>query len=123
MTVYSRQIENAKRQIKNKGVSVPYTRTVITKNELEPWKSTTAVETLPRILVFLPLNEDDKKTISRLPTTEAGMTFYKALMANQGFEPSKQDKVLFVGKTLSVVDMNILRPDGEIILTTFLFKG
>jgi hypothetical protein len=124
MTVYNRQIQQALKQIDKKGALVPYSRVVVTAADpLKPWQTTTTPQTANRKLLFLPLNEEDKKTVSRIAGTETGKQYYKALMGNQGFEPNKNDTVLFAGKTFNVLDLNILRPDGEIILTTFILKG
>lgn len=123
MTVFTRQIERAKIQIAKKGAIVPYERLEIIKNLLKPWEQTTTKQTEEIKILFLPLNELDKKTVARLEGSEVTRNYTKALMAATGFEPSKNDKITFAGKVWSVVDMNILRPDGEIILTTFILKA
>lgn len=133
MGVYDRQIATAKRQIAAKGRKVIWRE----YNDAEPeeggvaWKPTEVDTTDHTVAVlFLPDSGPNRAFMRAITGADAVTGQDYGLMASVGFEPTVNDRIYAVegvgteNETLlrTIVDVDPLAPNGDIILYTIRFE-
>lgn len=125
MGQFDRQIETALRLIKKNGQQIVWRKTKpIVPDVDKPWLPTGDVEIeYTPFVCFLPLNRVGKEFIQSLGQSEAVSGTYYGLMGAQPFAPNLTDVVVRDGVELDINSIDILSPNGQIILYTVTING
>lgn len=124
--VFERQIATALRLIKRNGKAVTWRqRTSTVPDPNKPWEvvdDDTITDHADIPIVFLPYNQANRAFIANIVGTEvpAGRNF--GLMGAQSFTPGKTDVVVDGAKEIAIQAIDVLSPNGEIILYTLFFR-
>jgi hypothetical protein len=121
MGVYDRQIAQAKRTIKAKGELCQWvSNSNLTPNPSQPWKTTapSPLPTNPQVyIVFLTPGTKLGALIHLLQGTSVPEGGPSGLMAQVPFQPAIDDSIIrSSGQTFTIKDLNIVSPNGEVIL-------
>lgn len=123
MADYSRQIENAKRSIRTKGMLCTWSKPVAEVDEQEPWKVTNgepaAYEDVP--IVFLPTGRIGKETARALAGKEVKTGDVYGYMAAQSFVPAIEDTCARGSTILRVLAFETIQPAEQPILYIISF--
>jgi hypothetical protein len=122
--VYTREIALALKLIKKKGQLVVWVKQNELVNNSQPWKTTDPGNptTYPVVMVFLtPGGKIGNSEIRLNPGTAVPEGGPKALMGQVPFTPAMNDKVLRGSEWLVIKDVDIVAPNGEVILYKLLF--
>lgn len=124
MPRFDRQIGTALKLIKKNGQSVQWVKQVITSNPAEPWNETSVPTVVGNpFICFLPLDLQGKQFLVSLGSSpEIAQGSYYGLMGNVNFEPSTTDIVIRDGKNLEISTIDLLSPNGQLILWTVIFN-
>lgn len=126
MGVYDRQIENAKRQIKQKGQAVTWRikSNGAPADPSKPWKPSAGTpEDKPVRIVFLPVGLQTRKFLRYFEGTEIPTGSLSGLMGAVDFEPAIKDVVIRDGKQLTIRNFDVIAPNGEPILYILEFEA
>jgi len=120
MGQYDALIATAKRLIAQKGQAVTWKSIgdpVADPNK--PWEPTSQVVTdYSANIAFLPINLSTRKFSQAITGTDIPIGTEKGYMGAQSFEPKIKDVILRNGKTLTVLSIDRIAPDGSPILYT-----
>lgn len=125
MGQFDRQIETALRLIKKNGQQISWKRTAaILPDPDKPWLPVgdTEIEYTP-FICFLPLDRVGKEFLQALGQSEAITGTYYGLMGAQPFAPNLKDVITRDGVPLDIASIDILAPNGQIILYTITING
>lgn len=126
MSIYDRQIAQAKRLIAKKGQLVTWVPQDVTiPDNTKPWKTAPvgSPPTFPVSMVFLSSGKTVIEAQSHLFTgTSVPDGAPKALMGVVPFTPKINDTVLRGSETLTVKSIDTLAPNGDPILYTIYFS-
>lgn len=131
MAEYDRAIATSLRLIAKKGVPVIWRKkTVLTPDPSKPWlvEAGPFAEYTPSV-VFLPftiskpsLNSDNEFVVDATGgEAETGKCY--GLMGAQGFAPDTADTVIHDSIYFKIEKIDVLAPNGQIILYTITFNG
>lgn len=123
MGQFDRQIQTALRLIKKNGQQVDWVKTEETVlNPDMPWLPVGTIETTYRpYICFLPLDLQGRKFLMSLGTApEIAVGSYYGLMGAVSFIPSKEDKIIRDGQSLSIESIDLLSPNRQKILWTII---
>lgn len=120
MAMYDRQISTAKRLIKKYGVSVPVTIRIVAQTPGKPWETSETTQTKNADIVFLPLDNKALASLGLMDGTEIPVGACIAYMGQVPFAMDLQATIEFDGKTWTIFYMDILKPNGRIILHTMV---
>lgn len=118
--MYDRQVATAKRLIAKYGAVVPVTTRVDVEDPDKPWLNTETEVAHNAAVVFLPLTSGAMKSLGMINTTEVPVGAVLAYMGAVDFEVDLKTTFLFEGKTWSMLNLDLLRPNGRIILHTMV---
>lgn len=124
MARFDRQIATALRLIQKNGQQVTWRQLQRTEDPNEPGKVIVAppVDHSP-FICFLPVNKENREFVNFLRgSNELKTGSVLGLMGNVSFEPSAADLVIRDGKTLEILNYDLLSPNGQKILYTIEFK-
>ena len=124
MARFDRQIATAKRLIAKNGQDVYWRVVRNVENVSEPWKpSATDTEDIPVKICFLPDTKEQRETVRYIAETEVAAGSVIGLMGQVDFEPSSKDVVIRDGVECRIKTVNILSPNGQIVLYTIEFEA
>lgn len=121
---FDRQIETAKRLIKQNGQLVTWRRVTDGSpvSPSEPWKPGAPTYTdVPVYIVFIPEDRRNAEFLSALSGTSVPKGKLVGYMAAQDFVPTLKDVVLRDGETIGVRTLDPLAPNGQVIMYTIRF--
>lgn len=122
MGQFDRQIATAKRLIAKNGQAVVWRQTAITDDPDKPWSDQNPVMTdFDTTIVFLPYTRMGYELFGLSPGTEVPTGKLTGLMAATNFVPSLKDVVIRDGVTLALQAIDLLAPNGDIILYDLRF--
>ena len=123
MGQFDRAIETAKRLIAKNGQTVTWRKLgSTTPDPSTPWKPAADSPTDHTAkIVFLPPGRIGQELIRYLKGTEVTTGSVQGLMSAVDFEPSANDVVIRDGNTLRIKSIDLLSPNGQIILYTLEF--
>ena len=126
MARFDAQIKTALRLIAKNGQSVKWriVRDGAPVDSSKPWKPSnpaTPVENDVSIC-FLTIDRQTYETLSYMAGGEVPMGAVMGLMGAVDFEPSLKDVVIRDGKELQLFNIQELKPNGQTILYTLVFK-
>jgi hypothetical protein len=125
MGVFDRQIATAKRMIAAKGQAVTWVKSGITPDVTQPWKATEVPPnpaSYPVKIVFVTPGGNMGPLFRLLTGSEVPTGAPAGLMAAvSGFTPAINDSVNRAGVNLIVKSIDIVAPNGEIILYKITF--
>lgn len=119
MGQFDRQIATAQRLIKKNGQLVVWRQAATPAVDgAEPWNVATAAPVDNFVFVcFVPVRDrESRKLIQYLTGTEVESGQTAGLMGAVGFEPTTKDVVIRDGKTLRIVSLDCLSPNGQKVL-------
>lgn len=120
MAQYDRQIATAKRLIKKYGAAVPVKIRTVAEDPEKPWQTIETEQTYSANIVFLPLDNKAQASLGLMDNTEIPKGACIAYMGAVNFPMDLQAKIEFDGKTWELFYMDVLRPNGRIILHTMV---
>jgi hypothetical protein len=125
MGEYDRQIKSALKLIAKKGQSVIWKeiRNGAPVDPAQPWKPSEQISPVEHAvkICFIPLTKEMRESIF-YSVSEVPSGAVVGLMGSVNFEASLKDVVITDGKELRIENINILSPNGQVILHTVLFK-
>lgn len=124
MGVYDRQIATAIRLIAKKGETVQWVSEDEVVSGSQPWKTTAGavVPGTPVKMVFVSAGSALLDAIAHLiPGTSVPSSSIKGLMGAVGFTPAINDMVVRDGVAMMVKDLNIVKPNDQVILYKITF--
>ncbi len=123
MGVYDTQIATAKRLIAAKGQLVTWRQLPTTLPDSDkPWQpSADMPNDFDAKIVFITMNRMGRELLRFLSGTEVTTGTVRGLMAASSFEPSTKDVIFRDNKTLRIISIDPLCPNGETILYTIEF--
>lgn len=119
MGVYDRQIASALRAIKKRGQLVTWTPQDVTTNPAQPWRTQPVVgaPTFQVSIVFLSLGSTELNALFHLiKGTSVPDGAPRGLMGAVPFVPAINDVVLRGTINLTVKALDVLAPNGDVIL-------
>lgn len=127
MGQFDRQVKTALKLIAKNGQAVKWriVRDGAPVDSSQPWKPTQPATPVEHdvTICFLPINKEMRETIAYLRGTEVPTGSVMGYMGAVNFEPSLKDVVIRDGKELRLENIDVLSPNGQIILYTAVFKG
>jgi hypothetical protein len=115
MSIYDRQIENAKRLIKAKGQLVIWSQTNIAIGA-KPWLSSIPTSVNHNVsIVFLPQSRTMMEFFRYLKGTDIPIGSMIGLMGAVNFEPKLSDIIIRPNDELKIKSISPLAPNGDII--------
>lgn len=125
MGVFDRQIATAQRLIEKYGQKVIWNSKLKADNAGQPWKPGQAADTPHEVSIcFVPKTDRlSRQLIQALTGTEVKVGSLAGLMGVTDFTPSGDDYVTRDGKLLTIDTLDVLNPNGQIVLYTIEFKG
>lgn len=124
MGQFDRQVATALRLIQKNGQRVIWRqRGEGISDPQAPWLpvSDITVDNTP-FICFLPL-ESGKEFLMSMGKGEAATGAFYGLMGAQSFAPSLKDTVIRDGIELDIDSIDVLSPNGQVILYTIVFNG
>lgn len=123
MAQFDRAIRTALRLIKKNGHRVEW-KQYGESEQGQPWKPLSDVEvTNYPFICFLPLDRIGKEFLISLGQSEAVSGSVYGLMGAQSFVPNLKDTVYRDGVSLDISSIEVLSPNGQIILYIIMFNG
>ena len=126
MARFDTQIKTALRLIARNGQPVKWR--VLLDGEpadpLQPWKPSQLAALIEHDvkICFLPITKEMRETIAYLRGTEVNTGSTMGYMGAVSFKPSSKDVVIRDGVELRIENIDILSPNGQVILYTAVFK-
>lgn len=119
MARFDSQIETAQRLIALNGQDVTWRQPASVANPSTPWKPSNGAPTdYPVKIVFLPLDRVGTALLRQLANTELAIGSEYGLMGAVEFEPNLTDTIIRDGKEVRIIAIDVLKPNGQIILYT-----
>ena len=123
---FDRQIQTAKRLIAKNGQAVKWriVRDAAPADPSQPWKPTNNATPVEKdaTICFLTVDKETYESLSYMTNGEVPMGAVLGLMGAVDFEPSLKDVVIRDGKELRLFNIDELKPNGQTILYTMVFK-
>ena len=127
MARFDAQIKTALRLIAKNGQAAKWriVRDGAPVDSSQPWKPTQPATPVEHdvTICFLPINKEMRETIAYLRGTEVPTGSVMGYMGAVDFEPSSKDVVIRDGVEMRIENIDVLSPNGQIILYTAVFKG
>ena len=120
MGVYDRPIATAKKLIKKFGAVATWTqKTEVVPDPNKPWEKENSGESVfnPTIALF-PFTASSRSLIQYLKGSEVPVGSLWALMPQVDFIPSLKDSFVIDGKNYTLLNIDILAPNGDVVLYT-----
>lgn len=125
MGQFDRQIATALKLIKKNGQKVEWKQYgQNAPDSAQPWNVVSDIEvTYQPYICFLPIDRDGKEFLVSLGRSEAVAGSMYGLMGAQPFSPNLKDTVMRDGVPLDIDSIEVLSPNGQIILYTLMING
>lgn len=121
---FDRQIQTALRLIEKNGEPVIWrSLTDVIPDVEQPWRTTVTAIEYDAIICFLTVDLQTKETLSLITKTEVTKGMVLGLMGTViGFTPSLKDTVVRHATELRILSIDVLSPNGQIVLHTIVFE-
>lgn len=116
---FDRSIATAKKAIARNGVKVVWRRYTAgaPADPDKPWEASDSTFTDTDVnIVFLNVDRTDERLMQFVSGTELAGGFLRGLMADVGFKPSLNDKVINGDETYGIKNIDTLAPNNQVIL-------
>jgi hypothetical protein len=127
MARFDAQIKTALRLIAKNGQAAKWriVRDGAPVDSSKPWKPSQPATPVEHdvTICFLPITKEMRETIAYLRGTEVTTGSVMGYMGAVDFEPSSKDVVIRDGVEMRIENIDVLSPNGQIILYTAVFKG
>ena len=125
MARFDRQVQTALKLIKKNGQAVKW-RVIndpLPTDPAKPWEPAKATPIDNDVVIcFLPIDRQTMETLNFIKGTEISKGSVMGLMGQTSFSPNLKDVVLREGKELRIASIDVLSPNGQVILYTVVFK-
>lgn len=125
MARFDRAIATAQKLIKKNGQVVKWRKTTAPiPDTAKPWlNGEPTVVDADCVICFLPINKEMREMLMFIRGTEVLGGSVAGLMGAVGFTPNPIDSVVRDGVTYSINNIDILAPNGQVVLYTIEFKS
>ena len=121
MARFDPAIKTAKSLIRKNGEIVSWVSIAGEQDASKPWLIVDQEDTPHDVeMCFVPVDKGDTLQFEAKGELSAG--YYKGLMGAVGFAPKLSDVVIRNGETLRPEAIDVLAPNGQVILYTVIFK-
>lgn len=120
---YDSAIALAQRLIAKKGQKVTWKQVKNTADPSEPWKQTPTADVSKTVSIcFVAVSDNQwRKLLAYLKGTEVPTGRLAGIMGAVNFTPNLKDVVVRSGKELRIESIDVLSPNGQVILYTIEF--
>jgi len=125
MARFDRAIATAERLIAKNGQAATWRKTTAPVDDpTKPWlNGTPVVADDDCVICFLPINKEMRDMLTFIRGTEVLGGAVMGLMGQVEFEPNPTDTVVRDGVVYTINNLDILAPNGQVVLYTIEFKS